>query len=66
MFVAPFRPLGQHDMSEATRLGSAEAARQAALLRVPGQPVPHDASATTQTAPRFQDILRREGWQGQR
>jgi hypothetical protein len=36
MYIAPFTRLTPLDPSDASRLGPQEAARQAALLRVPG------------------------------
>jgi hypothetical protein len=39
MYIAPFTRLTTLDPSDASRLGPQEAARQAALLRVPGHAV---------------------------
>lgn len=44
MFVAPFQHLDAQTDSPAIRLGSVEAQRQAALLRVPGTPLPKQAT----------------------
>jgi hypothetical protein len=60
MFIAPFVRLSQQDQTAVNRLGTQEAARQAALLRTPGdtrKPVPAPLMAV-----RFQNSLRREGW----
>ncbi|MBC9177977.1 hypothetical protein [Pseudoroseomonas ludipueritiae] len=51
MFIAPFTRLTTLDLSDASRLGTKEAERQAALLRVPGHP--------EQGEPRHDDLLSR-------
>jgi len=51
MFITPFTRLTKLDPSDASRLGTKEAERQAALLRVPGQ--------AEQGGPRHDDLLSR-------
>jgi hypothetical protein len=54
MFIEPFIRLSQTGLTAADRLGEREAARQAALLRVPGQ-------APAETASQFQQPVREDG-----
>ncbi|MBO1073135.1 hypothetical protein [Roseomonas marmotae] len=46
MFIAPFTRLTTLDLSDTARLGIKEAARQAALLRVPGHDFGHGTRLT--------------------
>jgi hypothetical protein len=61
MFIAPLSRLSPQDLTPNSRLGASEAARQEALLRLPG----HDAPARPEVSPitqRFHQSIRREGW----
>ena len=60
MFIAPFARLSHQDQTAINRLGAQEAARQAALLRAPGDT--RKPAQPPLMAVKFQSALRREGW----